>query len=683
MLSYCCRCLSLLAELKDDVEIVRAAISQRGLELQHASLRLRADPEIVRLACASDGCALAYCPIGPTLEELTNDRQFMRDVVLAKRGSGEMWKLASPMLKADPDLLLLAIRNGLRMREVPDKFYFNLPFWQKCLEVDADLYMEMPPRIQAESSLAWEAILSPYSSPELHRKALECCPLLKLERGIVLMLCQRGDVELLRDLLNLPSSRRFCDDVEVMAAAVSRDPSLLALASSRLRETPERFLAGITASSAYNTLQIMGHAVMLELPEIPTKAVKVCYKGCLRYLPALIPNEIWANYRPLCLAWLQRGGDVLEAFRHHLEVEPPYTPENIELSLAVARYNWREMDKVGLALRRDKAFMRHALERDPRILQFVAPELRSEFDIIDCITPKNALTTLADLGDALIRELPEIATQAVKVCNASNMHHLQAIIPDDVWGSCRALCLAWIQRGGDVLEAFWHKLQIEPPYTPEDVELPLAVARYNWQEMDEVGSALLGDRDFVLKALEVDGRIFRFASPELRQELDIQVAAVANYNNNIPPESGSTIEEYLGGYMDLVRLARYVEEQLQLHRVFCHDILGAIAISRPHRPPQLRCRFPMLDLGDETSQVFKKLIAAYLDVPLGHKSSLLIRAITNLLAQNQRVQPDDAQQHASLNEFMWGVPNPVVFDNMGDDLCEIFVQDLFQDLFDL
>jgi hypothetical protein len=606
--------------------------------------------------------------VGQTLEELTNDRQFMRDVVLAKKGSGEMFKLASPVLQEDPELLLLAIRNGLSMRDIPFKFWFDIPFFQRCLHENSQIYLEMPPRIQAESSLAREAVLSPYSSPEVHRKGLECCPLLKLERQVVLTLCQQGNVELLRDILDLPSSRSFCDDLEVMVAAVSRDPSLLALASSRLRATPKPLLAGITAASAYNTLKTLGHEIMRELPEIPTQAVEVCYEGCLPSLPALIPDDVWASCRPLCIAWLQRGRDVLQVFRRQLEIEPPYTFEDIELPLAVARYNWRDMDKVGRALLRDRTFIRQALEMDPRIQLFVAPELRSEFQIIDCVTKDTAFITITKLGHGLIREHPEVAIQAVKVCHARDLHNLSAHIPDDVWAGYRQLCISWLQRGGPVLEVFQNQLQVTPPYTPEDLELPLAVARYNWCEMDKVGHILLRDRAFILQALELDGRIFRFASLEIRrQDLDIQVVAVANYSNNIHANTQSTVEQYLGEYMDVAAVARHVEEQLQLHRTFCHDILGAISIPRPHRPPPLRCRLPMLDLGHETSQVFKKLIAEYLGVPLGQKSSWLKRASTNLLLPNERRQPDDVQEHASLDEFMWHVPDACVFEDAEDD----------------
>ena len=478
------------SDLIDDRDIVQAAISQGGLELQYASRRLQADPDIVRLACLSDGRALGYCPLGPTLEELTHDREFMKDVVLAKKYSGGMWKLAPPCLQDDPELLLQALMNGLSLRDIPEKFKKDLPFLQQTLQVNCHLYLELSPTLQAEVILAREAIISSDSTPEIHNKALRHCPLLKEERQVVLTLCQRGDVEILGDLLDLPSSRDFTDDREIMIAAVSRDPSLLTLASIRLRSMPELILVSITPASAYSTIKTLPHSVMRELPEIPTRAVEVCLAQHLRYLPAHIPDEVWANHRPLCCVWLQRGGRVLEAF------EP--------------------------------------------------------------------------------------------------------------------------------------QLVVQPPYTPDDIELPLTVARYNWRETHKVGGALLGDKAFILQALELDGRILRFAAAELRQELEIQVVAVANYNKNIPEGTVQSIEQYLGGYIDIAGLAQHIEERLQLHHTFCQYFLRGIAIPRPHRPPQLRSQLPMLDRGVETSEAFKKLIAEYLGVPLGQNLSLLRRASTNL-----------------------------------------------------
>lgn len=478
-------------ELIDDEDIVRAAISQGGLELQYASRRLQADPEIVRLACASDGCALGYCPEGPTRDELTSDRAFMKNVVLAKERSGSMWKLASPALQDDLDLLLLALKNGLHMRDVPVAIKNNLAFMERVLRVNARFYLELPQTLQAEFVLAREAVIAPDSTPQVHSKALALCPTLQSERRVVLSVCQRGDVELLPGLFNSPLSSCFRDDCEIMVAAVSRDHSLLAYASARLRACPELILVTISPTNAFDTLKELAPSVIRELPEIPTRAVEVCIAAELQYLPAHIPDEVWSSHRPLCHAWLVRGGRVLGAFES--------------------------------------------------------------------------------------------------------------------------------------------QLRVNLPYTQADIELPLAVVRYNWRETRKLGEPLLRDKDFILQALDLDGRVLRFAHSSLRQKPDIQVVAVANYDKNIPSGTTSSIQQCFGGCINIPDLARYTEDRLKVHHNFCQCFLPGIGIPRPHQPPQLRSKLRMLDCGVETSEAFKRLIAEYLGVPLGQELAMLRRASANLV----------------------------------------------------
>jgi hypothetical protein len=155
----------------------------------------------------------------------------------------------------------------------------------------------------------------------------------------------------------------------------------------------------------------------------------------------------------------------------------------------------------------------------------------------------------------------------------------------------------------------------------------------------------------VLQALELDGRIFRCVAPELLQEVDVQLMAVANYYNHIPAGTDTTGEQYLGCYMDVAALARHIHQRLQLHDIFCHDFWGAIAATppprRPHRPlsqpPPPPCPLLMLvDCGVETSYAFKTLIAEYLGVPLGgdEELSLLRRARSHLPLSSSRICRD-------------------------------------------
>ncbi len=385
MIAYCQRIPRSLQEcseeLCNDPEVVQAAISLGGLELQYASLRLQEDAQMVRQACQSHGRALEYCPPGTTRDGLVRDRVFMKDVVLANAGGGPMLKLAAPNLQKDPELLLQALKNGLGLRDVPDPFSQDFEFLQQALLGNATLYLQMTPQVQAETAFARQAIMSENSTPEVHAKALHHCPLLKSERQIVLSLCLRGDVDLLLEILELPSSEIFLDDLEIMEVAVARDYQLICMASPRLRVLPQLIMVAITPTSAWDILKVIPSTILRQHPDIPTKAVQVSWKRNLTFLQAHIPDDIWASHKPLCLAWLQRNGHVLEAFEPMVALQPPYSQNDLDLPLAVAKYNWLEFFKVGDALLRDREFILKALAVEGRILRFASPALRQEFDI--------------------------------------------------------------------------------------------------------------------------------------------------------------------------------------------------------------------------------------------------------------------------------------------------------------
>jgi len=277
----------------------------------------------------------------------------------------------------------------------------------------------------------------------------------------------------------------------------------------------------------------------------------------------------------------------------------------------------------------DLEIMTVAVARDSKLFAMASPGLQNSPQLIfAAITPTSAWDTLKVIPSALLRQHPEIPTRAIEVTLKRNMRYLQAHIPDDIWATHKPLCLAWLKRGGRVLEAFEPLLAVQPPFSHDDLVLPFAVARYNWTEFYKVGDALLRDREFMLEALTIEGRIILFAPATLRQEFDVQVVAVANHNNTAIQQSSIAVA--LGSVIDIPKLQHQIQERLQLHQTFFQDFLRGIAIVEHHQPPQLRSHLPMLDRGVETSQAFKRLIAEYLGVPFGRHLFLLRQADTNL-----------------------------------------------------
>jgi hypothetical protein len=123
----------------------------------------------------------------------------------------------------------------------------------------------------------------------------------------------------------------------------------------------------------------------------------------------------------------------------------------------------------------------------------------------------------------------------------------------------------------------------------------------------------------------------RFASTDIRQDFHVVVRAVANHK--------STLALCTGGIHPATFQVQ-VQEKMQLQKTFLNDFLRGITIICPVVPVvpapvpparrQLSSHLPKLDLGDETSQAFKQLIAEYLGVPVGSELTLLRKCWTNL-----------------------------------------------------
>jgi hypothetical protein len=217
-------------DLCDDIDLVTAAIERcGGLELQYASYRLQCDESIVRKACSSDGKALSFCsPICDAFINITSDRNFMLNVVLGgddsdgrgktkRRGrsslssgsSGTMWRLLDKSIKeTDEELALQALRNGLALRDIPKQFV-DVAFLKRALTNNSvPLYLELAQKWQSIDELALEAVIADDSTPDVHSKAFELTDddsvYLIDNRDVVLAVCQRGSVELLRELLGQP-----------------------------------------------------------------------------------------------------------------------------------------------------------------------------------------------------------------------------------------------------------------------------------------------------------------------------------------------------------------------------------------------------------------------------------------------------------------------------------------------
>jgi hypothetical protein len=280
------------------------------------------------------------------------------------------------------------------------------------------------------------------------------------------------------------------------------------------------------------------------------------------------------------------------------------------------------------AFRDDKDIMMLAIRRDCRLLASASQRLQQDPEVIFLsITETSAWTTLKTVPWTVQRAHPEITIQSIKLLSYRNIRYLPSHLPEEFWSN-RDIVIAWLERGGRVLDAFERTLA-------RDTELALTLAKFNWSEFHKVGETLLHNRTFMLQAVQRDGRVLRFASTEIRQDFKVVVQAVANHKGTLA---------YCTGGIHPATFHVMVQEKMKLQQTFLNDFLRGITICPPQvqvpihnielpPPPAIRqvpSHLPKLDLGDETSQAFKQLIAEYLGVPVGMELTLLRKCWSNL-----------------------------------------------------
>ena len=90
-------------KLKDDKEIVLTAVTNRGYSLQYASTKLKDDKEIVLVAVTNGGFALQYAS-----DKLKDDKEI---VLAALDNKGRALEYASDKLKDDREFILAAVKK--------------------------------------------------------------------------------------------------------------------------------------------------------------------------------------------------------------------------------------------------------------------------------------------------------------------------------------------------------------------------------------------------------------------------------------------------------------------------------------------------------------------------------------------------------------------------------------------
>jgi Domain of unknown function (DUF4116) len=264
-----------------------------------------------------------------------------------------------------------------------------------------------------------------------------------------------------------------------------------------------------------------------------------------------------------------------------------------------------------IEIRSDKEIMLAAVKHAATAFEYCSEELQHDRDIVQAAI-ESCPTSLYLVSEDFQSEHPDIVITAIERTDPDELWSTYDDIHGGLWQN-KDVAQAWLKEGGDWLDDDF------PEEFCEDEDLMLTVAEYNWTEFEYASDYLKGDKEFMLKAVAKDGRVFNEACYTLRNDVDLALAAFSKSREAIQFFSGEDED-----FEFMVKFSRHVWERLAEYDVFTKQVLGAIDIKDDS------CRLSMLNQGPETCLEYKQIIASYLGLPQAKELKQLQEASRHL-----------------------------------------------------
>jgi hypothetical protein len=339
--------------LRDDVDVVLAAVQRCGTNLKHASYDLRRNRAVVVAATEQHGRAFRYCLPGETRDELLNDRSFVLENI-GKRCPNELVRTSRSCfesLTADRETLLAALEAGLDWLNVPFDMQNDREFVAEAVRRNHKLYLDIPEAFREDYEIAKSTIQADDVDDDVLLEATEQCPALLSDRSAMLSIAKAWWTDVLHETLRY-SPNEIRGDKEIMLEAVKNDPTAFQFVSDELATDHDIILAAMEALPSL--LSLVETEIKREHPYIVVTAIKHIAKRDLHILLPEIEEDLFEN-RDVALAWVSQGGSCIEDFF------PEGHRNDEEVMLAVARTNWEEFYLASEELLGSKEFMKKAI----------------------------------------------------------------------------------------------------------------------------------------------------------------------------------------------------------------------------------------------------------------------------------------------------------------------------------
>ena len=566
-------------KLRGDKDVVLAIISKHPQVIECITCELRDDQDILD--------AMLSCPTLPShflqhfSESIRSNREIMFSVLSHPYGLSSM-AFCCHSLRNDKDFVLQAIQSGNH-------------------SVETQVLRYVSPRLRADRDVVYAAVsksgLNLKHADYSLRRDSSVVMAASAENSVAFRYCLPGSVK--EDLLG---NRSFVLDV------VSSSPN------STIKSCIDRF-----QGDREILLQALKHGY--EWSAIPENLQqdKDFILQALQVNPQLF-MDLSEGTREIFEIALQivKSAEAIEDVILEATERCPDLLADRDATLAIAK-NWRidvlqeTLQFSPPGIRGDKQIMIEAVKNDSIAFEYCSDELQNDRDVVMAAISSSS-TCLYLVTERFQDENPDVVITAIEKTDPRDLWTVYDDVYEELWAN-RDVAMAWLSKGGDWLSDDF------PEEFEDDEELLLTVTKQNWTEFDYASDRLKASKQFMLRALALDGRVIRDISDDLRHDFDLALTAFRNNRQALQFYSGPE------DFPFMVSLTQRVRERLDEYDVFSNEIISAMRCPRGGK-----CFLPMLNQGPDTLHMYKSKIASYLGLPEGEDLLELQESSKSLLA---------------------------------------------------
>lgn len=493
---------------KDDEELIRAALELSGLQFQHASRRLRKDQTLALCAIKNDPQAILFCH-----DILLYSRRFILDVVKQTAEAFKHFYQFNSNL--DKNFILEAVR------------------------ANCQVYLYLNETFKSDYDVALAAISQ-------QSQFLEHVPLIVLKNPQFIQAAHEINTEALGF-----ASNKLRNDPKFMLDCIKRDPTAMKYASDRLRGNPSFVIDALR-------YDVRAHHYMAE--ELKNLNFYLNIATNFTIPLAELPLEVSRNPK-IIKATLEKNGLELAHIAEKCKT--------IEIILVAISQNYQAFTFVPEKLKHDLDFLELALQKNCRVLEFIAPLFFThpifkqaavvQAFLLRAIRDGSSSTTVFNYVPDIFKDNEEFIIDASHIDSDAYSYASPRLrdsypfavkmvkIHPELFGS---VSISLRNNPNFILEVISYIIRSYSTFPGdcslwEDTAFVKKAVDINGEALKFASEECKKDPEIVSKAVQNRGQAFRFSSLNLRHDENLILTAIKNDPSAIQYASESSLNQAL------------------------------------------------------------------------------------------------------------------------------------------